>query len=76
MNSVENGRKSPLLFSIFIFEYEHESGNDIAGNEIENELSKFRKRTFGVSKTNQFDWNYIEHGRYTKIQYEIPTHSP
>ena len=45
MNSVENGRKTPLLFSTFIFEYEHESGNDAAGNEIKNELSVFRKRT-------------------------------
>jgi len=44
----ENGRKTPLLFSTFIFEYEHENGNDIAGNEIENELSVFRKRTNSI----------------------------
>ena len=48
MNSVENGRNTPLLFSTFIFEYEHEIGNDITGNEIENELSVSRKRTNSI----------------------------
>jgi outer membrane lipoprotein-sorting protein len=43
MNSVGNGRKTPLLFSTFKFEYERENGNSIVGNE--NELMVFRKRT-------------------------------
>jgi hypothetical protein len=34
--------------------------------------------TNGISrilKTDQFERNYVEHGRYTKIQYEIPIHN-
>ena len=38
-----------------------------------------RTRTYGISrisKTKQFERNYIEHGRYTKTQYGIPTRRP
>jgi len=38
MKTVGNGRKTPLLFSIFIFKYEHENG---VGNENESEITVF-----------------------------------
>ena len=41
MKTVGNGRKTPLLFSIFIFKYEHENGNGIVGNENESEITVF-----------------------------------
>jgi hypothetical protein len=44
----ENGRKTPQLFSTFIFEYENESENGKARHENERELTEyreFRKRT-------------------------------
>jgi hypothetical protein len=65
MKTVELGRKTPQLFSIFIF-------------KIRKRTSRTRKRTrtyeiSKISETNQFERNYVE--QYTKIQYEIPTHS-
>jgi hypothetical protein len=59
----ENGRKTPKLFSTFIFEYEDESESGKAGNKNKHELMK-------ISKMNQIKWNDVEHGRYTKINTE------
>ena len=59
----------PQPFSTFTFEYENESENGKAEHENERELTE--NRVF--LKTNQFERNYVEHGRYTKNQYGIPT---
>ena len=69
MKTVELGRKTPQPFSTFTFEIRKRK-----------RISRTRKRTrtYGISRiseTNQFERNYVEHGRYAKIQYEIPTHS-
>jgi len=41
MKTVGNGRKTSLLFSIFIFKYEHENRNGIVRNENESEITVF-----------------------------------
>ena len=69
MKTVELGRKTPQPFSIFTFKIRKRE---------RKRTNRTRKRTptYGISRiweTNQFEWNYVEHGRYAKIQYEIPT---
>jgi len=71
MKTVELGRKTPQPFSTFTFKIRKRK---------RKRTNRTRKRTriYGISRistTNQFERNYVEHGRYTKIQYEIPTHS-
>jgi hypothetical protein len=41
MKTVENGQKTPKLFSNFAFEYENENGK--AGHENERELMDYRE---------------------------------
>ena len=67
MKSVGNGRRTPILFSILYFEYERENGNGTVGNENENELIVFRKRTnsSGVISNTAGE---------RKFKYEIPIH--
>jgi len=43
MKMVENGRKTPKLFSTFTFEYENKSENGKAAHENERELTKYRE---------------------------------
>ena len=71
----ENGRsrskKTFQPFSTFTFEIRKRKRKRAS-------RTRKRTRTYGISrisKTNQFERNYVEHGRYAKIQYEIPTHS-
>ena len=69
MKTVELGRKTPQPFSTFTFEIRKRKRTS---------RTRKRTRTYGISRileTNQFERNYVEHGRYAKIQYEILTHS-
>jgi hypothetical protein len=70
MKTVGNGRKTLQPFSTFTFEYENKSKNGKVGHENERTY-----RISRISKTNQFERNYIEHGRYTKIKYGILIHN-
>ena len=71
MKTVELGRKPLQPFSTFTFEIQKRK-------QKRTSRTRKRTRTYGISRiseTNQFERNYVEHGRYAKIQYEIPTHT-
>jgi hypothetical protein len=71
MSNDENGKKKLInCFLLLHLKYENKSENDKTGHENERELTKYRE----FRKRNQFEWIYVEHGRYTKTQYGIPTH--
>ena len=69
MKTVELGRKTQP-FSTFTFKIRKRKRKRTS-------RTRKRTRTYAISKiseTNQFERNYVEHGQYAKIQYEIPTH--
>jgi hypothetical protein len=66
----ENGQKTPQSFSTFTFEYKKEAKTVKPDTKTNANL-----RNMENFETNQFERNYVEHGRYTKIQYGIQIHN-